>query len=99
MAVGLGALALLAGKALMTALMALMLSAIVGLKALTSGGHKSTTYEIVAKPVYSHSNSHSASHEDYHGGGGHSGGGGYSGGSGGWSRSLNFDLPEHLKQA
>ncbi|XP_045780337.1 uncharacterized protein LOC123877564 [Maniola jurtina] len=71
MSMGLGALALLAGKALMTALMSLLLSAIIGLKSLTSGG-KSTTYEIVSKPVYSHSHSHSTAHEDV-GGYGHSG--------------------------
>lgn len=94
-AIALGALALLAGKALMTGLMALMLSAIVGLKALTSGGHKQTTYEIVAKPSYSHT--HSASHEDHHGhGGGGHGGGGHTG-YGSYGRSMSFELPEHLK--
>lgn len=71
-AVGFGALALLAGKALMTGLMALMLSAIIGLKSLASGGDKKTTYEIVSKPVYSTSHSHSS--EEHHGHGyGHSG--------------------------
>lgn len=78
MSVGLGALALLAGKALMTAMMSLLLSAIIGIKSL-SGGQKSTTYEIVSKPVYSHSHSHSTAHEDVGGGYGHSG----------YSRSLN----------
>lgn len=74
MAIALGALALLAGKALAAALMALLLSAIVGLKSLASGGNKSTTYEIIAKPHYTHSNSHSQSVEDHHHGyGGHSG--------------------------
>ncbi|XP_063706261.1 uncharacterized protein LOC134835319 [Culicoides brevitarsis] len=72
MSVGLGALALLAGKALMAALMSLTLSAIVGLKSLSSG-HKSTTYEIIAKPHYTHSNSHSQTVEDHH----HHGVGGY----------------------
>lgn len=66
-----GGLALLAGKALMTAMMSLVLSAVVGLKSLSSGG-KSTTYEIVSKPIYSHSHSHSTAHEDV-GGYGHSG--------------------------
>ncbi|XP_017752180.1 PREDICTED: uncharacterized protein LOC108545189 [Eufriesea mexicana] len=71
-AIGFGALALLAGKALMTGLMALMLSAIVGLKALAGGGEKKTTYEIVSKPVYSSSHTHSS--EEHHGHGyGHSG--------------------------
>ncbi|PZC78360.1 hypothetical protein B5X24_HaOG202266 [Helicoverpa armigera] len=71
MSIGLGALALLAGKALMTAMMSLLLSAIIGIKSL-SGGQKSTTYEIVSKPIYSHSHSHSTAHEDV-GGYGHSG--------------------------
>ncbi|KAG5884640.1 hypothetical protein JTB14_035735 [Gonioctena quinquepunctata] len=70
LALALGALAALAGKALMTGLISLLLSAIVGLKSLSGGGGK-TTYEVVSKPVYSHSNSHSTAHEDYHHG--HSG--------------------------
>lgn len=61
-AAALGALALLAGKALMTALMSLLLSALVGLKG--HGGHKSTTYEIITKPESSHHHSHS--HEELH---------------------------------
>ncbi|XP_011554425.3 uncharacterized protein LOC105385701 [Plutella xylostella] len=61
MSIGIGGLAMLAGKALMTAMMSLLLSAIIGIKSLTSGG-KSTTYEIVSKPVYSHS--HSTGHEE-----------------------------------
>lgn len=66
-AAALGALALLAGKALMTALMSLLLSALVGLKG--HGGHKSTTYEIITKPEVSHhhSNSHEEHHEHDHG--------------------------------
>ncbi|XP_017891462.1 uncharacterized protein LOC108631808 [Ceratina calcarata] len=71
-AIGFGALALLAGKALMTGLMALMLSAIVGLKSLAHHGEKKTTYEIVSKPVYTSSHTHSS--EEHHGHGyGHSG--------------------------
>lgn len=84
-ALGFGALAALAGKALMTGLMALMLSAIVGLKSLAGGGHKQTTYEIVSKPVYSHAHTHSSSHEEI---GHHGHGGGY----GGYGRSFD-DLP------
>lgn len=71
MSIGLGGLAMLAGKALMTAMMSLLLSAIIGIKSL-SGGQKSTTYEIVSKPIYSHSHSHSTGHEDV-GSYGHSG--------------------------
>ncbi|XP_050304357.1 uncharacterized protein LOC126741923 [Anthonomus grandis grandis] len=70
MALALGGLAAIAGKALMAALMSLMLSALAGLKGMGGGGK--TTYEVVAKPVYTSSHSHSTSHEDY-GHGGHSG--------------------------
>jgi Protein of unknown function (DUF1676) len=97
MALALGALAMLAGKALVTGLMALTLSAIIGLKSLTSG-QKHTTYEIVAKPQYSHTNTHSSAHEEVHAHG-HSGYGGSAGVSGGYGRSLNFKLPEHLAKA
>ncbi|XP_063629954.1 uncharacterized protein LOC134801343 [Cydia splendana] len=61
-AAALGALALLAGKALMAALMSLLLSALVGLKGHGGGGK--TTYEIHAKPEVSHHHSHS--HEEHH---------------------------------
>lgn len=88
MAIALGALALLAGKALAAALLALLLSALVGLKSLSSGGSKSTTYEIIAKPHYSHSNSHSQSVEDHHHGG-------YGGGHSGYGRSV--DAPIEIK--
>ncbi|XP_018321588.1 uncharacterized protein LOC108734498 [Agrilus planipennis] len=71
MALALGALAALAGKALMTGLISLMLSTIIGLKSLTHGGGK-TTYEVIAKPIYSHANTHSVSHEDHHAHGGYS---------------------------
>jgi hypothetical protein len=80
------ALAGLAGKALMTGLLSLMLSAIIGLKSLTShGGKQAVTYEIVQKPVYSHSHSHSHELHHEHLGGGHGGGG--SGGGGGYGHS------------
>lgn len=83
-ALGFGALAMLAGKALMTGLMALMLSAIVGLKSLSSGGDKKTTYEVISKPVYSNSHTHSS--EEHHAGHGY--------GHSGYGRSL--DLTESL---
>jgi len=87
------ALAALAGKALMTGLLSLMLSAIIGLKSLTSHGHKqAVTYEIVQKPVYSHSHSHSHELHHEHAGGGHgggSGGGGY--GHSSYGRSFNAE--------
>lgn len=69
MAIAMGGLAAIAGKALMASLMALVLSAIAGLKGMGGGGK--TTYEVVAKPVYTSSSSHSVAHEDY--GHGHSG--------------------------
>ncbi|KAK5644793.1 hypothetical protein RI129_006093 [Pyrocoelia pectoralis] len=92
-ALALGGIAALAGKALMTGLIALMLAAIVGLKSLTGGGGK-TTYEIVSKPIYSHSNTHSISHEE-HGGGG--GGGHGHGGYSSYGRSFDMPLPLGLQ--
>lgn len=99
MAMGLAAVAALAGKALLAAVLALTLAAIAGLKSLTSGGDKKTTYEIISKPVYSHSHSHTTGH----GGGGHAaashedaGHGGY---GGGYGRSFinSFPLPASVK--
>ncbi|KAL1380122.1 hypothetical protein pipiens_014442 [Culex pipiens pipiens] len=88
-AIALGTLALIAGKALMTGLLAMTLATIVGLKSLTSGGggHKSTTYEIVAKPVYSHS-SHADQQEDI---GVHPSG--FSAAS--WGRSQRLEVPKY----
>nr|CAI5869997.1 unnamed protein product [Callosobruchus analis] len=88
LALALGGIAAVAGKALMTGLISLVLSAIIGLKALTHHGHKSTTYEIVSKPIYTHSSSHSIAHEDHHGGGyGHSS----------YGRSFDMPLPLGLQ--
>lgn len=87
------ALAGLAGKALMTGLLSLMLSAIIGLKSLTSHGHKqAVTYEIVQKPVYSHAHTHSHELHHEHLGGGHGGGGGGGGGYGHSSYGRSFNL-------
>lgn len=85
-ALGFGALAMLAGKALMTGLMALMLSAIVGLKHL-AGGEKKTTYEIVSKPVYASAHAHSS--EEHHGG--------YM--SAGYARAMNDDTAGLVREA
>jgi hypothetical protein len=95
----LAAVAGLAGKALLTGMMALTMAGIVALKALTSKGDKKTTYEIISKPVYSHSHSYSASHG---GGGGHGHSHedhGYGGASGGYARSFpaTFELPASVK--
>ncbi|XP_060528312.1 uncharacterized protein LOC132703203 [Cylas formicarius] len=82
MSMALAALAAIAGKALMTSLISLLLSALLGLKG-SGGGGGHTTYEVVAKPVYTHSQTHSTSHahEDY---------GPWSGGSG---HGRSFDVP------
>ncbi|KAK9879983.1 hypothetical protein WA026_008492 [Henosepilachna vigintioctopunctata] len=86
-ALALGGLAAIAGKALMTGLISLFLSAVIGLKSLTQG-QKSTTYEIVSKPIYTHSNTHSVSHEEHgHGGYGHSS----------YGRSFDVPLPLGLQ--
>lgn len=83
----LGAIALIAGKALLVGKIALVLSAIIGLKKLLSQ-EKHVTYEVVAHPH--HTSSHSVSHAEPSG---YSGdiSGGYGGGSahggGGWGRS------------
>ncbi|KAL6263604.1 hypothetical protein P5V15_006393 [Pogonomyrmex californicus] len=85
-AMGMAALAAMSGKALMTGLMAMMLSAIIGLKSLAHSDKK-TTYEIVSKPVYSSSHTHSS--EEHHGHGyGHSG----------YGRSLD-SIHDSLQQA
>lgn len=84
LALALGGLAAIAGKALMTGLISLMLSAIIGIKSLT-GGQGKTTYEVVSKPIVTHSASHSSSHEDY--GHGHSG----------YGRSFDTPLPLGLQ--
>lgn len=88
----LGAIALIAGKALLIGKIALVLSAIIGLKKLLSQ-EKHVTYEVVAHPH--HTSSHSQSHGEAVGGSGYSSdvgsysGGGGGGGSHGWGRSLN----------
>lgn len=83
----LGAIALIAGKALLVGKIALVLSAIIGLKKLLSQ-EKHVTYEVVAHPH--HSSSHSASHSDAYVGSSFGGdSGSYGGGSGGgWARSI-----------
>lgn len=85
----LGAIALIAGKALLIGKIALVLSAIIGLKKLLSQ-EKHVTYEVVAHPH--HTSSHSSSHGDAVGGSGYSsdvGSYGAGGSSHGWGRSLN----------
>ncbi|KZC11141.1 PREDICTED: uncharacterized protein LOC107189228 [Dufourea novaeangliae] len=100
----LGAIAAIAGKALLVGKIALVISAIIGLKKLLSSSGKHVTYEVVSHPH--HSNSHVVSHDEGHGGGGYGGGGadyggGYSGGSSGhgWARSLPQDAHEMAYRA
>ena len=105
----LGAIALIAGKALLVGKIALVISAIIGLKKLLGSQQKHVTYEVVSHPH--HSSSHAVSHEESgHGGGGYSSGGGGGGGGGGgdfgggyssaggsghgWARSLPQDAQE-----
>ncbi|XP_031624570.1 uncharacterized protein LOC116341565 [Contarinia nasturtii] len=87
----LGAIALIAGKALLVGKIALVLSAIIGLKKLLSQ-EKHVTYEVVAHPH--HSSSHSASHGEAYSVGasnldvsGYAAAGGT--GHGGWGRSVD----------
>lgn len=91
LALALGALALLAGKALVAALMALLLAALNGLKHLTQG-KQSTTYEIITKPAHYTSHSHAnLMHQDSV----HEVSGGGMGASG-YGRSMDFELPAQL---
>ncbi|KAL1137693.1 hypothetical protein AAG570_009389 [Ranatra chinensis] len=57
LALGMSALAAMAGKALMASMLAMMLAAIAALK---GGGEEKTTYEVISKPVVSHHLSHSS---------------------------------------
>ncbi|GLH08712.1 Uncharacterized protein GBIM_13887 [Gryllus bimaculatus] len=103
MAMAFKGVALLAGKALLVAKIALVLAAVVGLsKLLGGGGEEKTTYEIVKHPHVSHAYTHSSSHEFVGGHGGGGGGGHYdtSGGGGGgghgWGRSMDSPYPHVL---
>ncbi|EDV90717.1 uncharacterized protein LOC6569677 [Drosophila grimshawi] len=88
----LGAIALIAGKALLIGKIALVLSAVIGLKKLLSQ-EKHVTYEVVAHPH--HSSSHSVSHGSDSYGSGYSADAGASSasygssGHGGWGRSID----------
>ncbi|VVC90295.1 uncharacterized protein LOC126979809 [Leptidea sinapis] len=64
LAIAFQAIAFIAGKALLIGKIALLLSAIIGLKKLVAGGesHEKTTYEIVKHPQVSQSHTYSASH-------------------------------------
>lgn len=78
MALAMSGIAVMAGAALMIGKMALMLSAIMGLKKLLGmQGQQKTTVEIVKQPQMSFSSSYD---DGYGAGGGGGGGGGYGGG-------------------
>lgn len=58
-------IAVMSGVALILGKLALLLSAILGLKKLASSGHhEKTTFEIIKQPKYSESHTHSTSFED-----------------------------------
>ncbi|XP_055381931.1 uncharacterized protein LOC129612391 [Condylostylus longicornis] len=62
-------IAVIAGKALIVGKIALIISAIIGLKKLVSNDqHEKTTYEIVKHPHVQQSHTYSSSHSDYEGG-------------------------------
>lgn len=77
-------IAIVAGKALIIGKIALVISAIIGLKKLVSPeGHEKTTYEIVKHPHVQQSHSYSQSHDEY--------GGSDSASGGQYHRSINDD--------
>ncbi|XP_068157978.1 uncharacterized protein Osi11 [Drosophila tropicalis] len=80
-------IAIVAGKALIVGKIALIISAIIGLKKLVShdGGEK-TTYEIVKHPQVQQSHTYSSSHQGEY----DSGGGGHDGGS--YHRSIDDEM-------
>ncbi|GJQ85499.1 hypothetical protein Trydic_g23087 [Trypoxylus dichotomus] len=87
----LGVIAFIAVKALVLAKIALVLSAVVGLRKLlgSGGGGNHVTHEVVAHPH--HSSSHIVSHDTGYGGSGAGFGGDVGGsyGHGGWQRSID----------
>lgn len=88
MALAMNGIAVMAGAALMIGKMALMLSAIMGLKKLLGNqGQQKTTVEIVKQPQMSFSSSYD---EGYGGGGGGGYGGGHGGGHGGGASSGGY---------
>ncbi|XP_012522907.1 uncharacterized protein LOC105828890 [Monomorium pharaonis] len=94
----LGAIAMIAGKALLVGKIALVISAIIGLKKLLGSHQKHVTYEVVSHPHHSSSHISHDDHGGYGGGGGGGGGGDFGGGYGssghGWARSLPQDAHE-----
>lgn len=60
-------IAVMSGIAIIMGKMALLLTAILGLKKLVSSGKEQTTFEIVKQPKYSESHTHSTSYDDEEG--------------------------------
>ncbi|KAF4528614.1 hypothetical protein B566_EDAN009218 [Ephemera danica] len=85
----LGAIALIAGKALLVGKIALLLSAVIGLKKLLSGQQKTVTYEVVSHPHYSHSNGGGSDSYSAGSSGGSYASSGSGSSSGGWGRSVD----------
>ncbi|XP_073819900.1 osiris 11 [Musca autumnalis] len=78
-------IAIVAGKALIVGKIALIISAIIGLKKLVSGeGGEKTTYEIVKHPQVQQSHTYSSSHQNEYEGGGHE--------SGSYHRSMDDEM-------
>ncbi|KYN12858.1 PREDICTED: uncharacterized protein LOC108767080 [Trachymyrmex cornetzi] len=90
----LGAIAMIAGKALLVGKIALVISAIIGLKKLLGSHQKHVTYEVVSHPHHSSSHVSHDDHGGYGGGGGGDFGGGYGTSGHGWARSLPQDAHE-----
>ncbi|XP_039277896.1 uncharacterized protein LOC111049496 [Nilaparvata lugens] len=91
----LGAIALIAGKALLIGKIALLLASIIGLKKLLSQ-QKTVTYEIVSHPHHTSSHEHHG-HDSFSSGGSDLGGGyGGGGGHGGWGRSADPNAAHDL---
>ena len=62
---GLSSLMAMAAKALAASLLSIIISLVTAYKSSGHNSHKSTTYEIVAKPVYSHAYAAELQHEPH----------------------------------
>lgn len=102
-------IAIVAGKALIIGKIALVISAIIGLKKLVAPeGHEKTTYEIVKHPHVQQSHSYSSSNGEFEGHGGGGGGGeqyhrslgdGSSGGGGGGGDDETMLMQDRIYKA
>lgn len=62
----LSGIAVMSGTAILIGKMALILTAILGLKKLVSKQHEKTTFEIIKTPKYTEEHVHTSNHEDDH---------------------------------